>query len=337
MNIKSKTYCLASLVLVAGSGCNTAGGNADGAKQGKAFDGDYPYRVVTTCGMVTDIVGVVGGDKADVVGLLGEGVDPHSYRATRGDISELLKADIVFYSGLMLEGQMGDEFIKISRRGTLVYPVTEEIDKKFLREPPEFLGHWDPHVWMDVMAWSECVKVVAKALSEFDPPNKDEYKENSEKYTAELKKLDVYVREVINSIPTDRKVLITAHDAFGYFSRAYDIEVLSVLGLSTETGAGVAKINDIVSFIVDQKIQAIFVETSVNPKNIEALIAGAADRGWTVKIGGHLFSDAMGKPRTYEGTYIGMIDHNATTIARALGGKAPKRGLNGKLAAARHE
>jgi len=318
-----------------GSGCNTAGGN--GAKQDKVFDGDYPYRVVTTCGMVTDIVRVVGGDKADVVGLMGEGVDPHLYRSTRNDISELLKADIVFYSGLMLEGRMSDEFIKISRRGTLVYPVTEEIDEKFLREPPDFHGHWDPHVWMDVMAWAECVKVVAKALNEFDPPNKDDYQENSEKYASELKKLDVYAREVIGSIPTDQKVLITAHDAFGYFSRAYDIEVKSVQGLSTETGAGVAKINELVSTIVDRKIQAIFFETSVNPKNIEALIAGAAARGWTVRIGGHLFSDAMGKPGTYEGTYIGMIDHNATTIARALGGKAPERGLNGKLAAARHK
>jgi manganese/zinc/iron transport system substrate-binding protein len=290
------------------------------------------YTIVTTCGMVTDIVREVAGNKAKVVGLMGEGVDPHLYKPTRDDVAKILQADVLFYSGLMLEGRMTDTFLKVARKGTPVFAVTELLDEKFLLEPEEFQGHTDPHVWMDVAGWSAAVKVVARSLGEVDAVNAAYYQQNSERYLAELAKLDAYAKQVLATIPKEHRVLITAHDAFNYFGRAYGIEVRGIQGISTESEAGVADINKLVDFLVARKIPAIFVESSVSDKNIKALIEGCKSRGHAVRIGGQLFSDAMGKPGTYEGTYIGMIDHNVTTIARALGGQAPERGLNGKLA-----
>ena len=292
-----------------------------------------PYTIVTTCGMVTDIVGEVAGDKAGVTGLMGEGVDPHLYRPTRDDVARLLAADVVFYSGLMLEGRMTDTFLTVSRRGTPVFAVTELLDQQFLLEPPEFAGHTDPHVWMDVRGWIEAVKATARSLGEVDPPNQDYYGKNAERYMVELEKLHAYAKEAVATIPPGHRVLVTAHDAFNYFGRAYGIEVRGIQGISTESEAGVADIVNLVDFLVGRKLPAIFVESSVSDKNIKALVEGSQSRGHAVRIGGQLFSDAMGKPGTYEGTYIGMIDHNVTTIVRALGGQAPERGLNGKLGA----
>jgi manganese/zinc/iron transport system substrate-binding protein len=292
----------------------------------------YPYKVVTTCGMVTDIVTQVAGEKAQVTGLLGEGVDPHLYRPTRNDVKQLMDADVVFYSGLLLEGRMADMFAKIARGGKPVFAVTEGIDESYLLEPPEFGGHFDPHVWMDVNAWSECVAFVARSLGDYDPDNGEYYQARSDRYRGELKQLDDYARRTIGTIPTSQRVLVTAHDAFGYFARAYGLEVRSVQGISTESQAAVNDINRLVDMIAQRRIKAIFVETSVSEKNIQAIVEGAGQKGWQVAIGGKLFSDAMGAPGTYEGTYVGMIDHNVTTIARALGGEAPVRGLHGKLA-----
>ncbi len=291
------------------------------------------YTIVTTCGMVTDIVREVAGDKAKVMGLMGEGVDPHLYKPTRDDVAKLLQADVVFYSGLMLEGRMTDTFLKVARKGTPVFAVTELLDEKFLLEPPEFAGHTDPHVWMDVKGWMDAVKVVARSLGEVDADNAAYYTQNAERYVAQLVKLNDYAKQTLSSIPKERRVLITAHDAFNYFGRAYDIDVRGIQGISTESEAGVADINKLVDFLVARKIPAIFIESSVSDKNIKALVEGSQSRGHAVRIGGQLFSDAMGKPGSYEGTYLGMIDHNVTIITRALGGQAPERGLNGKLAA----
>ena len=289
------------------------------------------YTIVTTCGMVTDIVREVAGDKARVTGLMGEGVDPHLYKPTRDDVVKLLQADVVFYSGLMLEGRMSDTFLKVARKGAHVFAVTDLLDDKFLLEPAEFAGHTDPHVWMDVKGWMDAVKVVARSLGEVDAANTAYYDQNARRYSAQLVKLDDYAKRILASIPKERRVLITAHDAFNYFGRAYGIDVRGIQGISTESEAGVADINKLVDFLVERKIPAIFVESSVSDKNIKALIEGCKSRGHPVRIGGELFSDAMGKPGTYEGTYVGMIDHNATIIARALGGEAPERGLNGRL------
>jgi len=326
--------CLALVALVATAGCDATNGSTD-AESGAAHraPGSGPYKIVTTCGMVTDIVRQVAGDRAEVIGLMGEGVDPHLYKPTRGDVKQLMESDVVFYSGLMLEGRMGDTFAKVARSGKPVFAVTEEIDESYLREPPEFAGHWDPHVWMDVAAWSQAVDFVANSLAEYDPEGAEEYHQRAEAYRAELAKLDDYVRQVIATIPAEQRYLITAHDAFGYFSRAYDIPVRSVQGISTESEAGIDDINELVDFIVEHKIGAVFIESSVAQRNVDAVIEGAKAKGWQdVKIGGTLYSDAMGPAGTYEGTYVGMLDHNATTIARSLGGEAPEGGLNGRLA-----
>ena len=287
--------------------------------------------IVTTCGMVTDIVRAVAGEHAEVTGLMSEGVDPHLYKPTRGDVKQLNEADLVFYSGLMLEGRMADTFLRIQRSGTPAYPITEAIDESNLREPPEFEGHWDPHVWMDIELWSTCVGYVATVLSQEDPEHAAAYRQNADTLQTKLKDLDAYVKSAINSIPDGQRILITAHDAFGYFAQAYGITVRAPQGLSTESSAGVQDIVELVDFIVDNEIKAIFVESSVSEENIKALIEAAASKNWTVKIGGELFADAMGAPGTYTGTYIGMMDHNATVIARALGGEAPENGFQGNL------
>ncbi|MBI1901618.1 MAG: zinc ABC transporter substrate-binding protein [Planctomycetia bacterium] len=342
MKTRALLIIFAAVALLNALGCGAANSNGasggtggvsltSGSSLSKTHDGPYPYNVACTVGMVTDIVRQVAGPRANVVGLLGEDVDPHTYKPTRDTVQELLSADVVFYNGLLLEGRMGDTFAKVSRTGKPVFAVTEALDDSYLREPPEFRGHYDPHVWMDVAAWSRCVKFVADSLSQYDPAGRDEYQANAAAYCEELTKLDAYVREAIGTIPEEQRVLITAHDAFGYFSQAYKIPVRSPQGITTESQPSLKDINDLVDFIVEHKVKAIFVESSVNPKSIEAIVAGAASRKHKVTIGGKLFSDAMGRPGTYEGTYIGMMDHNATTIARALGGKVPERGLNGKL------
>lgn len=294
---------------------------------------EYPYRAVATTGMVADIVRHVAGDKAEVANLIGEGVDPHLYKPTRNDVVALQEADIVFYSGLLLEGKMTDVLVKLARRGKAVYAVTELLSEKDLLEPPALEGHYDPHVWMDVSAWSRAVEAVSRSLGEFDPSNAAYYTDNAKRYRAELDTLHEYTRRVIASIPEGRRVLVTAHDAFGYFGRAYGIEVRGIQGISTESEAGLEDINRLVDFLVERDVRAVFVETSVAEKNVRALLEGARSKGRTVTIGGGLFSDAMGAPGTYEGTYIGMIDHNATTIARALGGEAPAGGMQGRLSA----
>jgi manganese/zinc/iron transport system substrate-binding protein len=287
--------------------------------------------IVTTIGMVTDIVRNVVGDLHPVEGLMDASHDPHLYKPTRDDVLLIQSASVVFYNGLMLEGRMTDTFSRAQNKGVLAYPVAQGIEEKFLLEPEGFAGHWDPHVWMDVTAWRRAVPVVADAMASFDPVNADTFKKNAVAYAAKLDGLDAYAMKVIRSIPENQRLLITAHDAFNYFGRRYKIQVEAVQGLSTESQAGIDDINRLVDLIIKRKVPAVFFESTVDKKNVQKLIEGAADKGHTVIIGGELFSDAMGKEGTYEGTYIGMIDHNVTTIARALGGEAPEKVLNGKL------
>lgn len=290
-----------------------------------------PIRVVATVGMVADIVREIGGPRVDVTGLIGEGVDPHLYKPTRGDVAALLGAEIVFYSGLMLEGKMADVLAKVARGGKPVHAVTEGIEESYLLQPPGFKGHHDPHVWMDVGAWRRAAAAVTAALSSFDPDRAMDYAERAAAYDRQLEALDQYARETLATIPADRRVLVTAHDAFNYFGRAYGVEVLGIQGISTESEAGLDDINRLVNLLVERRIAAVFVETSVADKNVRALIEGARSRGHEVRVGGSLYSDAMGPAATYEGTYIGMMDHNITVITRALGGVAPERGFRGLL------
>ena len=290
-----------------------------------------PYEAVATVGMIADIVREIAGDRATVKGIIGEGVDPHLYKPTSTDVKALQAADIIFYNGLMLEGKMSDVLVRLAGSGKKVFAVTEAI-----LDDPDYLisdeaEHYDPHVWMDVKGWKKAVPAVERALSEHDPANAAFYQQNAAAYQTRLAALDDYARASIATIPGPQRVLVTAHDAFSYLSRAYAIEVRGVQGMSTESEAGVKDIETLVSFLVSKKIPAVFVESSVSDKNVRALLEGAAARGHRVIIGGQLYSDAMGPAGTYEGTYLGMIDHNITTITRALGGTAPERGFQEKL------
>lgn len=289
------------------------------------------YTIVTTVGMVTDIVREVAGDRASVVPLIGPGVDPHLYKPTRSDIERLLSADVVFYNGLLLEGKMTDSLVRAASAGKKVHAVTELLDETFLLEPEDFGGHADPHVWMDPAAWAKAVEAVRDKLAEFDPANASLYQQNAAAYLARLAELDAYAARVLASVPERQRVLVTAHDAFNYFGRRFGFEVVGIQGISTESEAGVRDVERLVTLLVERKIPGVFVESTVSERNINALVAGAKARGHQVVIGGKLFSDAMGDEGTYEGTYIGMIDHNVTLIARALGGEAPERGMQGKL------
>lgn len=289
------------------------------------------YKIVGTVGMVTDIVKQVAGDRAEVEGLMGSGIDPHLYKPTRSDIGKLMSADVIFYNGLLLEGKMTDALIRAATSGKKVYPVTELLDEKFLLEPEEFAGLYDPHVWMDPSAWAKTVEVVRDKLIDYDPQGKAVYTRNAEAAIQKVNDLASYAEKVLMSVPEGQRVLITAHDAFNYFGRRFGYEVVGIQGISTESEAGVQDIERLVNLLVERNIKAVFVESTVSQRNIKALIEGAKARGHKVIIGGELFSDAMGQSGTYEGTYLGMIDHNASIVAKALGGDVPEGGMQGKL------
>jgi manganese/zinc/iron transport system substrate-binding protein len=275
-------------------------------------------RVVATTGQVADVVKNVGGDRVEIKALMGPGVDPHLYKPTAGDMDAFNNADIIFYNGLELEGRMTDLFVKMARSGKPIVAVTEDIPEDQLREPIEFEGKYDPHVWFDVSLWMNAVKTVNAALSGLDPKSKDVYQRNSEAYLKQLEELDAYIKAQAATVPESARVLITAHDAFGYFGRAYGFEVRGLQGTSTATEAGAKDVQDLAKFICERKIKAIFVESSVPRESIEAVQAAARAAGCEVSIGAELFSDAMGKEGTPEGTYIGMMRYNIDAIVKAL-------------------
>lgn len=287
---------------------------------------ERPIRVVTTVGMVTDLVQQVGGERVQVTGLMGPGVDPHLYRASEGDVIKLANADIVFYNGLHLEAKLVEVFERMGGRVRTV-AVTDYIDRAKLNAPPEFEGNYDPHVWFDVTLWMTTVDRVRDTLSELDPGSTDYYRANANRYRAELEALDAYVRAQAARVPPEQRVLITAHDAFNYFGQAYGFEVRGLQGISTAAEAGTADVQDLARFIAERRIRAIFVESSVPPRTIEAVRAAVRARGWDVRIGGELFSDAMGTPGTPEGTYVGMVRHNIDTIVGALVGNEAASGM----------
>ncbi len=291
-----------------------------------------PLDIVATTGMVADIARHVAGDRATVVNIMGEGVDPHLYKPVASDVRHIMGADVVFYNGLKLEGRMGDIFERAAARGRFVRPVAAMVEEEYLLEPADQPGHPDPHVWMDVKAWMAATEAVAIALCQADPEGCESYRSHAATYISELAQLDAYVRGVIASIPKGQRVLVTAHDAFNYFGHAYGLEVMGIQGISTDSEAGLADVTGLVDILVERKIPAVFVESSVPDKYVRALIEGAGARGHEVIVGGELYSDAMGNPGTYEGTYIGMIDHNVSTVAKALGGVVPKGGFRSSTA-----
>ncbi|MGV6874032.1 metal ABC transporter solute-binding protein, Zn/Mn family [Pseudochelatococcus sp. B33] len=287
-------------------------------------------NVVATTGFIADAIGEVGGDHVTVRALLGPGVDPHLYRQTSSDIAAATRADAVFWHGLHLEAQLADFFASLARR-KLVIALADALPRERLLAAETDSALPDPHVWFDPRLWTGVVTAARDALTELKPEHGADFEANARRYIADIERIGAYAEGVLASVPQQSRVLVTAHDAFNYFGRAYGYEVAGIQGISTESEAGLKQIEDLVNLLVERKIGAVFIESSVSDRNVRALIEGAAAKGHKVVIGGELFSDAAGEPGTYEGTYIGVIDHNATTIARALGGDAPEKGADGRL------
>jgi manganese/zinc/iron transport system substrate-binding protein len=306
----TKLALIVSLGLLAGCNNATTGRSASGTYSGRS-----PLHAVCTTGMVADLVRNVGGSHVRVTQLMRDGVDPHLYKAAPGDISELNKADVVFYSGHHLEGKMADVLENLNRSKRSV-AVTDGIKAEHLLKTED--GVADPHLWFDVSLWQQACVKVRDVLIEFDPTHAADFRAAWQKYDAELSRLHASTKPRLEAIEPSRRVLVTAHDAFRYFGQAYGIEVRSIQGISTESEASLKQVNDLVKFIVARKIKAVFVESSVPEKNIKALVEGCADKGHIVAIGGELFSDAMGPEGTPGGTYVGMVNHNVETIVKAL-------------------
>ena len=306
--MKATGILLAALVTALATGCgSTPGGSDPGGK----------VAVTATTSMIADLAKNVGGDHVRVTGLMGPGVDPHLYKASEGDIERLGSARLILYNGLNLEGKMGDLLVRMSRTRPTVQ-VTEGVPESLLRAPPEFAGHYDPHLWFDVSLWRRAVDRARDALIEVDPAHRADYERNAAVYGDSLGALHDWVRETIATIPRGQRVLVTAHDAFGYFGRAYDLDVVGLQGISTVSEFGLADVRRLVDLIVSRRVKAVFVESSVPRRNIDAVVEGCRSRGHEVKVGGTLYSDAMGPAGTPDGTYLGMVRANVRTIVEAL-------------------
>lgn len=290
-----------------------------------------PLKVVATTGMIADAASVIGGARVAVRGLMGPGVDPHAYRQTRTDIAALAGADLILWHGLYLEAQMEEFLLDLGQSRTVV-AVAESLPRDRLLEHDTYPDRFDPHLWMDPTLWQVVLAAVRDALTAADPDGAAGYAANAAALIAEAQALADYAAQVLASVPSEARVLVTAHDAFNYFGRAYGFEVVGLQGISTASEAGVARVGEVVDMLVARRIVAVFVESSVSDRGLRALLEGAAAQGHDMAIGGELFSDAMGQAGTYEGSWLGMIDHNVTTIARALGGSVPQGGRLGRLA-----
>ncbi len=301
---------ISALSLLAAFGAAACAPPEPAASQGR-------LNVVTTVGMIRDVVQNVGGDHVHATGLMGPGIDPHLYKASEGDVRRLFRADVVFYGGLHLEAKMGEVLEEMGGRIRVV-AVTDGIPRDRLLAPPEFQGAYDPHVWFDVKMWSMTVDTIASTLAAADPANAAAYRRNAAAYHARLDSLDAYVRAQAARVPPPQRVLVTAHDAFNYFGRAYGFQVRGLQGISTASEAGTGDVQALAEFIARRRIPAVFVESSIPRRTIEAVQEAVRDRGWDVRIGGSLYSDAMGNPGTPAGTYDGMVRHNIDTLVGAL-------------------
>ncbi len=283
-------------------------------------------RCLATTGMIGDLVQAVIGDRGNVEVLMASGVDPHLYQPTRSDLAKVLASDVIFFNGLHLEGRMDEAFARAKQSGRSVCAVAEQLPKQLLLQEGDDPDAHDPHVWMDPKRWRLVLLGIRDRCVLLDPKGQHIYESNTSAYIKQLDELDAYARKVLSSVPKESRVLVTAHDAFGYFGNRFGFEVIGLQGISTESEASVQDVNRLVNLLVQRKIPAIFVESTVPEKGIRALIEGAKSQGHSVQIGGSLFSDAMGDAGTWSGTYLGMIDHNVSTVARALGGSVPPRG-----------
>lgn len=284
---------------------------------GEVANKSSKLQVVATTSMIADAVKVIASDKVDLYAMMGPGVDPHLYKATKGDIDNIYKADLILFNGLNLEAKVAQIMKNMSGDKTTV-AVAESIDSSLLRHPHEFYGFPDPHVWFDVSMWTTVVGEITRALVVLSPENKEFFENNFTIYKDSLEILDNWVKSQIATIPKVKRVLVTAHDAFGYFGLAYDIEVKGLQGISTVAEAGLYDVTAMIDFLTDRKIQGVFVESSISSKSISSVVEGCIARGHNIKIGGTLFSDAMGAEGTIEGTYLGMVRHNVNIIVSSL-------------------
>ena len=287
-----------------------------GCKDTRPKDGKF--HIVTTTSMITDLVQNIGGDKVEVQGLMGAGVDPHLYKASEGDVSKLFNANMIIYSGLHLEGKLVEVFEKMKRKKIKTIAVSDALDKKDLICSTLFASNYDPHIWFDVTNWEQITIYVEKQLSEALPDHKDYFKANATAYLEQLKVLKQEIEAEIATLPEDKRRLVTAHDAFNYFGKAYKFDVVGLQGLSTATEAGVQDVQKTAAYIIDHKVKAVFIESSVPRRTVEALQAAVNSKNHEVIIGGTLFSDSLGNPGTPEGTYIGMFKFNVHTIVSSL-------------------
>ncbi|WP_346881944.1 zinc ABC transporter substrate-binding protein [uncultured Algibacter sp.] len=273
-------------------------------------------NVVTTTSMITDLVKNIGGKHINLQGLMGSGVDPHLYKASEGDVSKLSNADVIFYSGLHLEGKLVEIFEKMKNKKTIA--ISDVIDKKTLIGSEYFASSYDPHIWFNVDYWIQATQFVVSKLSEAIPEQKTAFETNGANYIKQLQALKTNLKTKIETLPQEKRILVTAHDAFNYFGKSFNFEVVGLQGLSTATEAGVQDVQKLAAFIIEKNVKAIFIESSVPKRTIEALQAAVNSKGHNVTIGGSLYSDALGNAGTVEGTYIGMFKYNVNTIVNAL-------------------
>jgi manganese/zinc/iron transport system substrate-binding protein len=304
-NIQAGAVFFALLSIVS-TACSTAGRQ----------DSDK-LNIVCTTGMIGDALTHIAGDAAQVTALMGPGVDPHLYKPTQGDLGLLSQADVIVYNGLHLEGKMGEVLKKLSRTKKVI-AMGELLPPELLRHPEGDPEAHDPHIWFDVSLWARAVRAVGEQLAQTDSSNAAIFRSHTASYAAQLDSLHQRVQQQIASIPADQRVLVTAHDAFGYFGRAYQLEVHGLQGISTASEYGLRDVSDMVNFLTERKIKAVFVETSVPAKSLEAVLEGCSRRGHQIRIGGHLYSDAMGEKGSPEGTYIGMVEANVAAMVGGL-------------------
>ncbi|MCM3760576.1 zinc ABC transporter substrate-binding protein [Alkalihalobacillus oceani] len=313
-----KNWLFVMLAVLFGSvlaACNQAGTGTTGVGE----EAEETIKVVTTIAQIGEPLSVIGGEHVEVNSLMGPSVDPHLYNATQGDIATLQEADVIFYNGLDLEVNMVEIFNQIAAEKP-VMAIGDTISEDLLLEEED--GVIDPHIWFDIRLWKQALEAAVEELKAYAPDHANDFEANKDAYFAELDELQQEAAEKLGGIPEDQRVLVTAHDAFGYFGNTFEMEVIGLQGLSTEDEVGVSDINETIALVKEHQIPAIFIETSISDRTIQAVIEGAASEGVELELGGELYSDAMGEAGTEEGTYIGMYRHNVETIYQALSGGA---------------
>lgn len=309
--VKSSVFFWRILAFTAISAVALTGGCGDPVEENQR-----PTVVVTTT-IVADLVRQIGGDRVDVVSLMGPGIDPHSYRPTPRDADRLARADLIVASGLHLEGKLAELLERMSRRKPVVF-VAEAVEASDRLEAAA--GIPDPHVWFDLSLWTACIDPAVESLGDLMPEAVTTFEAAGTRYREQLLAAHSKIEAAVAAIPPSQRVLVTAHDAFRYFGRGYGIEVVGVQGVSTESEAGLADINRLVNLLVERKVPAVFVETSVPDRSVKAIIEGAAARGHEVITGGRLYSDALGEPGSGAETLLAAIRANVSVIVSGLGG-----------------